>query len=158
MTFSIVAIDRDKGETGFAISSCCGDAGQVCAARPEGAITSQAKGNVGFLREFFDKLNQGLTTEQIMRYFRETDPDIEARQIGMITITGDNTAFTGKECSYWCGHKTGGNYACQGNILVGPEVIDAMATAFEESQGPLYERLFTALGSVYADGGFSCEW
>ncbi len=33
-------------------------------------------------------------------------------------------------------HKVGDHYSVQGNILVGPEVIEAMAAAFEKTPGP----------------------
>lgn len=153
MTFSIVAIDPDKGETGFAIASCCWNAGQVCLARPSGAIASQANGNIAFLKTYFDKLADGLNPEQIMQHFMETDPEIDTRQIGMITMSGEKQAFTGNRASFWCGYRTGENYSCQGNILVGPEVIDNMASAFENADGSLYERLFAALEAADAAGG-----
>ena len=155
MTFSIVAIDKEANEAGFAIASCCWDAGQVCLARPNGAIASQAQGNIAFLQMYFDKLAEGLIPEQILNYFIESDPEIESRQIGMIAISGDKLAFTGKKCSYWAGHRTGENYSCQGNILVGSQVIENMANAFEAAVGPLYERLFAALEAADAAGGDS---
>ena len=153
MTFSIVAIDPDKKETGFAIASCCWDAGQVCLARPNGAIASQANGNIDFLKFFFEKLAEGKGPDQILQHFMETDPEIETRQIGMIVKSGEKVAFTGSKASFWCGHRTGDHYTCQGNILTGPEVIDSMASAFELAQGPLYERLFAALEAAHAAGG-----
>ena len=59
MTFSIVAADREAKEVGFAIASCCWDAGQVCMAQAEaGAIASQASGNVAFLPLVVEELEQ----------------------------------------------------------------------------------------------------
>lgn len=153
MTFSIVAIDPEAGETGFAIASCCWDAGQVCLAKPAGAIASQANGNVGFLGVFFDKLEQGLPLEQIMTHFQDIDEEFQTRQMGMVSASGETFAFTGQKCSFWNGHWTGKNYSCQGNILKGPEVIEAMAKAFESAEGPLFERLFSALKAADAAGG-----
>ncbi len=153
MTFSIVAIDRENNQTGFAIASCCWDAGQVCMARPSGAIASQAQGNITFLRDFFQKVDEGMIPEQIMQHFVGMDPEIETRQVGMITFQGEKVAFTGGKCSFWAGHRTGDDYSCQGNILVGPEVIDSMAEAFEGSDGPLHERMFLALEAADAAGG-----
>ncbi len=153
MTFSIVAIDMEKKEAGFAIASCCWDAGQVCMARPEGAIASQASGNLKFLPVFFEKLDEGLSPEQIMQHFQSIDEDFQTRQVGMISFLGDKATFTGDRCSYWCGHRTGEDYSCQGNILVGSGIIEAMAAAFEVSEGPLFERLFAALKAADAAGG-----
>ena len=64
MTFSIVAIDKEKKEVGFAIASCCWNAGMVCEARTDqGAIASQASGNLSFLRMFFDKIEHDRSLE-----------------------------------------------------------------------------------------------
>ncbi len=51
------------------------------------------------------------------------------------------STYTGSETLPWSGGKTGGNYAVQGNLLTGPEVIDAMAAAFETTDGALSTRL-----------------
>jgi uncharacterized Ntn-hydrolase superfamily protein len=47
----------------------------------------------------------------------------------------------------------GAHYACQGNFLVNDVPILAMAQAFEEAHGPLYDRLMLALESAQAAGG-----
>jgi uncharacterized Ntn-hydrolase superfamily protein len=154
MTFSIVAVDREKGETGFAISSCSWDSGQVGLAKAEiGAIVSQARGNMIFRTRFFEKLGEGMNLNQIFQHFREIDDDIEYRQVGMIKQDGEPLSFTGKRCSYWAGHKTGENFACQGNILVGPEVLENMVKAFSETQGDLLSRLYAALQAGDNAGG-----
>jgi L-seryl-tRNA(Ser) seleniumtransferase len=51
------------------------------------------------------------------------------RQVGIIDARGAAVSFTGKQCSAWAGGKVGMNFAEQGNILAGPEVIEAMAMA-----------------------------
>jgi len=123
MTFSIVAIDKQKKELGFAISSCAFNSGLVCQAEAEiGVIASQAYGNLAFLPLFFEKLGEKKTLRSILIDFKKTDTEIEYRQIGMITSEGEKLAFTGKKCSFWCGHKTGEDYSCQGNILVGSKI------------------------------------
>ncbi len=154
MTFSIVAVDRRAKEVGFAIASCCWDAGQVCMAQAEaGAIASQASGNLGFLPRFFDGLAEGRTPRSILAGFRECDPEIESRQIGMIPYEDDALSFTGARCAPWAGHRIGCDYAIQGNILVGPGVVDAMADAFEGTEGSLHARLYAALAAGDAAGG-----
>jgi len=146
MTFSIVAVDKDKGEVGFAIASCCWNSGLVCSADPEvGAIASQASGNLSFLETYFEKLAENLSPEEILSHFKETDKEIESRQIGMITSEGKAVAFTGEKCNYWAGHDTGEDYSCQGNILVGPEVIKSMVEAFKNTKGDLTDRLHAAM-------------
>lgn len=154
MTCSIVAVDPKTGESGFAIASCCFDAGQVCLAVPGvGAIASQAQGNMAFHRVFASEQAAGRTLQQTIDRFREIDPQIETRQVGMVTLAGETVAFTGQKCSYWAGHRTGTDYACQGNILTGAEVIESMAGTFEATPGSLFDRLFAALMAADAAGG-----
>jgi uncharacterized Ntn-hydrolase superfamily protein len=154
MTFSIVAADLEEKEVGFAIASCCWDAGQVCMARAEaGAIASQANGNVAFLPQFFDELAKGSEPGAILSTFRSSDPEIESRQIGMVPYGGRPLAFTGTRCTLWAGHRTGMDYSCQGNTLVGPQVIDEMVRAFDETKGRLHQRLSAALAAGDAAGG-----
>ena len=154
MTFSIVAVDRENKEVGFAIASCCWNAGLVCRADAEkGAIASQASGNLEFLDTFFHKLDAGKELEEILAYFKNFDEDIEIRQIGMVDFDGNVVAFTGAKNSHWCGHRTGDGYSCQGNTLTGPRVIDEMASAFERADGRLMERLVSALRAGDDAGG-----
>ena len=154
MTFSIVAVDRKAREVGLAIASCCWDAGQVCMAKAEaGAIASQANGNVAFLPRFFDGLLEGADPATILAGFRASDPEIESRQIGMAPFHGQALAFTGTKCSPWAGQRVGDDYAIQGNTLVGPQVIRAMVEAFEQTEGPLYQRLYAALAAGDDAGG-----
>jgi uncharacterized Ntn-hydrolase superfamily protein len=54
----------------------------------------------------------------------------------------------------WAGHRIGNGYAAQGNILVGPETVDALAETFEAGAGrPLAERLVDCLAAAQAAGG-----
>ena len=154
MTFSILAIDPENDEVGFAIASCVWDAGVVCSAKCEtGAIASQGQGNLRFLPLFFEKLREGLSLEDTLDHFKSIDEEIQSRQIGMVKFERESLAFTGENCTPWAGHRTGRNYACQGNILTGHEVVDDMVDAFEESEGMLAERLYAALQAGDDAGG-----
>jgi len=56
-------------------------------------------------------------------------------------------------CHDWAGHQIGPGFACQGNILVGAETVQAMAALFQSSSGLLADRLVTALAAGEAAGG-----
>lgn len=153
MTFSIVAIDGERGEVGFAIASCFWNAGQVGFAKMGiGAIVSQAQGNLDFIPEFYDKLEQGWELKEILEHFRAIDEGIENRQVGMIAFEKGALAFTGIKV-FSAFQKAGVDYSCQGNILVGEEVIRSMAETFESSEGPLADRLYAALQAGDDAGG-----
>ena len=42
--------------------------------------------------------------------------------------------FSNARKAKWAGHKTGEGYACAGNVVVGPQVVDAIAASFEVSE------------------------
>ena len=154
MTFSIVAVDRKTGEAGFAISSCSWDSGMV--GRTEagiGAVVSQAEGSALLRDEFIKKLHEGCTISQIMMYFREIDPEIENRQLGMITQNENGYSFTGENCIKYAGSRTGKDYAVQGNLLVSEKVLDNMASAYEQTSGSIVERLYATLKAGDEAGG-----
>src|SRR5207249_9763870 len=75
------------------------------------------------------------------------------RQLGIVDAKGGSAAFTGSKCNAWAGHKTGKNYACQGNLLAGEAVVNDMAKAFEEAKGPLAWKLMAALEAGDKAGG-----
>jgi uncharacterized Ntn-hydrolase superfamily protein len=154
MTFSIVAVDTEEEEIGFAIASCTWNAGSVGTAKAElGAICSQAQGYYPFHRIFYESLQENMSLERIFEEFKKVDKDIEHRQVGMVSYSGETLAFTGENTDDWAGHRLGKNYACQGNILTGPDVLENMSRAFEESKGPLVERLYAALQAGDDAGG-----
>ncbi len=154
MTFSIVAIDKENKEIGFAIASCCWNAGLVCRAGVEmGAIASQASGNLEFLDMFFDKTENGRGLAETLEHFKNNDDCFETRQVGMITFKGEVLAVTGKDCDEYTGHRTGDDFSIQGNTLVGPEVIGNMVLAFENCEGVLMDRLYAALRAGDDAGG-----
>ena len=82
-----------------------------------------------------------------------SDEGRDRRQVAILDMDGRTAAWTGTGASDWKGHRCGRDYCAQGNILVGPEVVDAMAASFEASNGPLAERLMDALDAAEAAGG-----
>src|SRR5690606_28549616 len=63
---------------------------------------------------------------------------------------------TGDGPGDWAGHRAGRNYATQGNVLAGPQVLEAVATTFEASEGSyrhLADRLIEAMEAGQAAGG-----
>jgi uncharacterized Ntn-hydrolase superfamily protein len=101
-------------------------------------------------------LENGLSPEEVLQELLKDDTQRERRQIGIIDAMGRTAAFTGEGCIPYAGHRTGKNYAAQGNLLVGKETIDATADAFEETEGSgleLADRLIAALEAGHRAGG-----
>ena len=82
-----------------------------------------------------------------------SDPYRNSRQLAIIGTEGNASVFTGSECLEWAGGKHGDHYAVQGNILTGPEVIEAMGRAFEDTNGTLAERMIASLHAGQKAGG-----
>ena len=71
-------------------------------------------------------------------------------------MKGVGAAHTGKGNGNWAGSQQGRNYTVQANIMVGPEVVDAVAATFESTEGtgmPLAERMILAMEAGQAKGG-----
>ncbi|HEX9644083.1 MAG TPA: DUF1028 domain-containing protein [Acidimicrobiia bacterium] len=155
MTFSIVAHDAGAGEWGVAVASKYLAAGSVVpfAAADVGAVATQALVNVAYGRDGLALLADGADAERVVAALTDADEDAAHRQVGVVDGTGRAATYTGSECLYWAGGRTGPGYACQGNILVGPEVVDAMADAFTAAEGDLASRLVDALRAGDLAGG-----
>jgi uncharacterized Ntn-hydrolase superfamily protein len=154
-TFSIVAADVERGEWGVAVQSKFIAVGAVVpwAEAGVGAVATQALANVGYGPSGLARLKAGEAPEAIVRALTADDPDREKRQVGLVDAKGRAASFTGSECLPWAGHSVGRGYACQGNILYGPEVVRGMSRSFESTPGDLPERLLGALSAGQREGG-----
>lgn len=154
-TFSIVAADLQAGEVGCAVQSRYFSVGSVVpwARAGVGAVATQAAGVAAFGVRALAELERGAAPEDALAYVLADDDGRETRQLGAVAADGRAAAFTGAECLDWAGHRVGAGYAVQGNILAGPGVVDEMARAYEETVGPLVERLVAALEAGQAAGG-----
>jgi uncharacterized Ntn-hydrolase superfamily protein len=118
-----------------------------------GAIATQAKTNIFYGINGLKLLKAGLSPQAALEAMLKEDPDRESRQVIIIDSEGRTAAFTGKENIGWKGHSVGENYVVAGNMLVGSEVIEAMAQTFRDSEGELAERLLKALEAGQEAGG-----
>ena len=85
----------------------------------------------------------------------DTFPGKDGRQVAVIDKQGNIATFTGPNAPNWAGDRQGKTWSAQGNILVGPQVPEAMGRAFEATQGDLAEKLFAALKAGDDAGGDS---
>lgn len=157
-TFSLCAIDPATGEAGVIVTTRVPFVGRAVpwARAGVGAVATQAWTVVEYGRQGLDLLEQGVAPQEAIERLLADDKGRERRQIGIIDMQGRTAAHTGKENGEWAGSRQGRNYTVQGNILVGREVIDAVADHFESTEGagmPLAERLILALAAGQAKGG-----
>jgi uncharacterized Ntn-hydrolase superfamily protein len=155
-TFSLCAVDPATGEAGVIVTTRVPFVGRAVpwARAGVGAVATQAWTVVEYGRQGLDLLEQGVAPQEAIARLLADDKGRERRQLGMIDIQGRAAAHTGKENGEWAGSRQGRHYTVQGNILVGREVIDAVADHFESTEGmPLAERLILALAAGQAKGG-----
>lgn len=153
VTFSIVA--RDGDAWGVAVASKFLAAGAVVPAARAGvgAIASQAFLNLAWLSEGLDQLSKGRTAQQVLDALVAADDGRDERQGGIVDAAGRSATYTGSGCIPWAGGVAGQEYACQGNCLTGPDVVDGMAATFSAASGTLARRLLAALTAGDAAGG-----
>jgi uncharacterized Ntn-hydrolase superfamily protein len=157
-TFSIVAVDPETGESGVAVTTrvaCVGN-GVPWVRAGVGAVATQASTRVEYGNELLDLLAEGASPRDALARATAADPQATRRQVGVIALDGRSAQHTGSGTSSWAGGRAGPNYATQGNLLVGPEVLEEVARVFEASEGSprhLADRLIEALAAGQAVGG-----
>src|SRR5580698_6140419 len=158
-TFSIVAYDPANGDCGVTVASKYFSVGAVVpwAEAGVGCIATQANVNVGYGPRGLELLRQGLSAKEVLAKLQAEDtfPDKEGRQVAIIDGKGNIAAYTGPNAPNWAGDRQGKTWSAQGNILVGPQVPEAMGRAFEATDGELAEKLFAALKAGDDAGGDS---
>ena len=123
-----------------------------------GAVCTQASTMVEYGPRGLDLMAKGVEPSAAIAQLLSDDQQRESRQLGMIDMKGRSAAHTGKGNNFWAGSKQGKNYTVQANIMVGPEVVEAVAATFEASEGtgmPLAERMILAMEAGQAKGGDS---
>ncbi|MGB0171525.1 MAG: DUF1028 domain-containing protein [Flavobacteriales bacterium] len=164
-TFSIVAVDLATGQVGSAGATClddnqiAGGAVIISDVIPDvGAIHTQSYWIPANQNAAHDQVvDNGLSPEELMAWLEDNDAENNpaVRQYGMadlVTGSARAAAFTGDNCFDWKGHIVGENYAIQGNILLGEEILTQMEAGFLETDGTLAERLMASLQGANVAG------
>ncbi len=171
-TFSIVAVDTITGEIGSAGASCLdeiqfpGSNGAIIISDilpGRGAIHTQSYWHATNQANARLRMEEGLSPTEIVNWLKSNDVQGPFawvnRQYGVVDFDPQghprSAALTGSNCLDWKGHKTGVNYSIQGNILLGPEILDSMEARFLAATGPLSDRLMACLQGANVPGADS---
>ncbi len=158
-TFSIVAIDVATGEVGAAGASCVdldfyGIANDDFIAQlfptETGSITCQAAYNGTNQANAKFRMFEGYTPSGILTWLYDNDvsSNPESRQYGIVAMVAgspESASFTGSSNLDYKNHINGVNYAIQGNILLGQQILDSMESRFLAEEGDLACKLMAAL-------------
>jgi uncharacterized Ntn-hydrolase superfamily protein len=157
-TFSIAAVDPNAGICGAAAASKYPAVGEVVpyVRAGVGAFCTQHQHNPEWGELALDMLEKGYLPEKVLAELLENDSQRDKRQLAIIDMYGraaNRNPARADPSGVWWGAISGRYYACQGNTLVGREVIFAMSRAYEESKGSLSDRLMAALEAGDRAGG-----
>ena len=157
-TFSIAAVDPNTGESGVAVTTrvaCVGN-GVPWVRAGVGAVATQASARVQYGNGLLDLIENGMSAAEALAQTTGVDSAAHRRQVGVVSLSGGSAQHTGDGTSPWAGHRSGPSYVTQGNLLVGPQVLEAVARTFEASEGAprhLGDRLIEAVTAGQAAGG-----
>ncbi|MBI4638496.1 MAG: DUF1028 domain-containing protein [Candidatus Rokubacteria bacterium] len=150
-----MARDRRAAEFGVAVSTARPNVGSLVPwVSLRGAIATQARVNTELGRRGIALLAERVPIDVALRALLEGDAEREIRQVHGLDAEHQFT-HTGADCVPWCGQQAGADFTVAGNMLVGPQVIEAMGDELFRSEGtqPLAERLLRGLEAGQAAGG-----
>jgi len=157
-TFSIVAVDSITGEIGSAGASCIdenqieGGALIISDVIPgRGAIHTQSYWNSTNQQNAHNRMAEGMSPQEIIDWLSTHDAQNNpaVRQYGVVDFDSNghtrSAGFTGVNCMNYKNHITGPNYAIQGNILLGQQILDSIEARFLNTEGSFAEKMMAAL-------------
>lgn len=153
-TYSIVAYDSATGEFGAAVQSHYFKVADVIWAEPGvGVVATQSFVDFAYGPLGLAMMRLGKPAGWALKGLLASDSTNQARQVAMIDRQGRVAVYTGEKCIEAAGHHKGKYYSCQANLMGQNTVWDAMAAAFENSNGSLAERMMAALEAAQTEGG-----
>lgn len=154
-TYSIIARDPATGAFGVAVQSHWFSVGQVVpwAQAGVGAVATQSFVEPAYGPLGLELMRAGRTADEALQALVTTDENESVRQVAMIDARGNVAAHTGSGAIRYAGHVTGENFSAQANMMAEAGVPEAMAKAFEASDGDLAAKLVAALEAAERAGG-----
>ncbi|HJS37393.1 MAG TPA: DUF1028 domain-containing protein [Burkholderiales bacterium] len=156
MTFSILARDPRNGHLGAAIASRFFAVGALCphVRGGVGAFSTQALLNPLYGERGLRYLGEGRDAAAAIALLVADDAGRDHRQVHAVDVAGRAAAHTGSACVPWCGWRSGEGVSVAGNMLAGPQVLEAMLRTFDALEGvALGLRLLKALKAGEEAGG-----
>ena len=156
MTFSIAGRCAGTGAFGVAIASSSPAVGARCpnVRAGVGAACSQNVTDPRLGPALLDALAAGADAQQAITVVLAGAGFAEHRQLVVVDTAGRTAQWTGERALGIVGVRQTPDAVAAGNLLAGPAVVEAMATAFTGTAGrPLGDRLLAALRAAATAGG-----
>ena len=158
MTYTVIARCERTGDVGIACATYTLAVGQYCDGLVSRSGITMSQASVRQINNSIavPMLANGAAANDVMAKLLKLDNHSSFRQIGVIDARGDCAVHTGKDARDWKGHRIGQGVIAMGNVLLGPQVVDAMAQAYAESSSlDLEHCLLLALEAGRDAGGQS---
>ncbi len=155
MTLSIAARCPRTGQFGVgAITHMVGIGTIITHARPGvGAVATQGEMNPYHAIDGLARMAAGDGVRASLEPLVYADEGRDTRQTAGVDATGATWAWTSEKLEDYKGARGGDAWTVQGNRLVGPQAVDAVAEAYLAHAGtPFAERLLFALEAGHAAG------
>ena len=155
MTFTIVGRCKRTGHTGICMATSSPAVGNRCSfVSRDGAVAAQAVAEPRLGIFGLRLLESGYSPKKVIAELTSSDDWPGKRQFGIVDRDGRSAAFTGEGNMVWAGHIAGENFVAMGNVLAGPQVVEAIAEAFHDDETQeLEERLVRAIEAGRDAGG-----
>ena len=172
-TWSVVALNSKTGQSVVASAPCVTGANLARRAPPFGlrsiqaivvpgkaAAAAQANVDATFANQnlIYAELQKGTDPAKIVELL-SADPNFQARQFGIIDMTGRAAGHSGTGNQAASLHEQGQvpgepiYYSIQGNILASDDVVHDAVKAFIAAKGELTDRVMAAMEAADAKGG-----
>ncbi|MFL5050187.1 MAG: DUF1028 domain-containing protein [Xanthobacteraceae bacterium] len=156
MTWSIIARDAAMGRLAIAVASkfLAVGAHVPYIAAGIGAVATQALVNPFYGPRGLQRLQEKVAAASVVAELVAADAGRDHRQLHLMDWAGNSAAHTGAACIACAGSRAADDISVAGNMLMGPDVLDATAAAYAANSSlPFARRLIAAMQAGEAAGG-----
>ncbi|OSQ51724.1 DUF1028 domain-containing protein [Marivita geojedonensis] len=158
MTLSILTFDRKTGvfAAAAATGSLCVGGWVLRGDIESGLVASQGTAPSTFWRDdILRAMYGGTSASDAVAKVTDADDGRAFRQVAALDRNGTTAAFTGQNSIPHADHMAEPGQVISGNMLAGPEVLDAMADAARDTRDRPAERMLRILNAAKFAGGDS---
>lgn len=154
-TYSIVARDPVTGDMGVAVQSHAFSVGTIVSwgEAGVGVVATQSFVDPGYGGKGLELMRKGVSAPEALKQLVAADRENGGRQVAMLDAQGRVSVYTGPKAIGAAGQLIRNQFSVQANLMTNDTVWNAMATAYESTNGDLADRLLSALEAAQAAGG-----
>lgn len=156
MTFSILAQDSSTGTMGGAAAtgSLCVGGWVLRGDSRAGMSASQGSApSTMWGEDALEMMRGGTSAAQAVAKVVQADRRRDWRQLAALDRVGGTACHTGAQNTDWKGALIAPGLVVSGNLLAGPQVLEALRDGFVDASGTMAVRLLAALTAAEAAGG-----